>query len=75
MDLGKGEEPVAISAVVHKRRLQRRLHTGHLRQIDISGQLPPVYCLKIEFFDFISVYHNNAGFFRVCGVDKHFLRH
>jgi len=74
VDFGKGKEAMAISAIVHKGRLQRGLHPRHLGQVDIPSQLTLVYRFKIEFFDLVSVHHDHAGFFSVGGIDKH-LRH
>ncbi len=38
MDFAEGQEPVAIAAVVHERRLQRRLDPRDLGQVDIAAQ-------------------------------------
>jgi hypothetical protein len=73
MDFGKGQEPMAIAAVINKGRLQRRLDPRHLGKIDISRQLPLVYSFKIELFDTVSIDHNNPSFLGMGGVDKHFL--
>ena len=75
VDFRKGEEAVAIAAVIHECRLQRRLDARYLGEIDIAGKLPFVDGFKIEFLDLVSVHHHNAGFFRVGGIDKHFLGH
>jgi hypothetical protein len=37
--------------------------------------LPFVDGFKVELLDLVAVYHHNAGFFRVRGIDKHFLCH
>ena len=73
VNLGKGQEPVAIATVVHEGRLQGRLHAGDLGQVDVSCKLTLVQGFKVEFFNLVSVDHNHAGFFRMCGIDEHFL--
>ena len=73
VNLGKGQEPVAIATVIDKGRLQGRLHAGDLGQIDVSCKLALVQGFKVEFFNLVSVDHNHAGFFRMCGIDEHFL--
>ena len=75
VDLGESEEPVAIATVIDKGRLERRLHPRDLGQIDVTLKLPLVYIFKVEFVDPVSVHHDHTGFFRVGGVDKHFLCH
>jgi len=75
VDLGKGQKAVAVAAVVDEGGLQRGLDPRHLGQIDVSGQLALVQGFKIELFDLVSVHHDDAGFFRMGGVDKHFLGH
>ncbi len=75
MDFREREEPVAVAAVVDERRLQRRLDAGHLGEIDVAGELPLVQRFKVELFDPGSVHHDDAGLFRVRGIDQHFLGH
>ncbi len=75
VDFGKGQEAMAISAIVHKCRLERRLYAGDFCQVNIASQLAFVFGFKIKLFDFVSVDHHNAGFFRVGGIDKHLLCH
>ncbi len=36
MNFAKRQETVAIAAIIDERRLQRRLHTGDFREIDIA---------------------------------------
>ena len=68
MNFRKGKEAVAISTVIHKRCLQRWFYTCYLGEVDVSCKLTLELAFKIKFFDFVSVDHNNAGFFRVCGI-------
>ena len=73
VDFGKGQEAMAVSAIVHEGRLQRGFDPRHLGQVDVPGQLALVYGLEIEFFDLVSVDHDHPGFLGVGGVDKHLL--
>jgi hypothetical protein len=66
---------VAIAAVVDKGRLKRRLDPRYLGKVDVPGKLSAAFCFKIEFLDLVSVNHHDAGFFRVGGINKHFLWH
>ena len=75
VDFRKGQEAMAVSAIVHEGRLQRGFDPRDLRQIYVSCKLPLVQRLEIEFLDLVSVGHDNAGFFRVRGVDEHLLCH
>ena len=39
MNFSEGEEAVAVAAVIHEGRLQRRLNARHLGEIDIAPKL------------------------------------
>ena len=75
MDFREGQEAVAVAAVLDEGRLQRRLNARHLGEIDIAAELLPDLGLEIEIFNAVSVEHRHPGFFRVGGVDQHFLGH
>ena len=75
MDFREGEEALAVAAIFHERRLQRRFNAGYLGKIDVALERPPRSSLEIKFFDFGPVENHHAGFFRVAGVDKHALFH
>jgi hypothetical protein len=75
VDFSKSQETMPVAAVIDESRLKRRLHAGDFGKVDVSGKLAFVYGLKVEFFNLVSVNHDHAGFFRVGGVDEHFLRH
>jgi hypothetical protein len=75
MDFGKREEAVAVAAVIHEGGLERRFDPRHLCQIDISRKLPLAQRLEVELLDLGSVNHDNPGFLRVRGIDKHLLCH
>ena len=75
MDFREGEEALAVAAIFHERRLERRLHARHLREIDVSLERPLGRGLEIKFLDLLSVENDHPGLFRVAGVDKHALGH
>ncbi|GEC39267.1 hypothetical protein EME01_33390 [Sinorhizobium meliloti] len=60
MDFGEGQKPVAIAAVIDEGRLERRLHSGYLRQVDIAADLLLMFRFEIEFFYAVSAYDNDA---------------
>ena len=64
-----------VPTIIHKGRLKRRLDARYFGEIGIACKLAPVFGFKIELLDLVSVHHNNAGFLRVGGIDKHFLSH
>ena len=66
---------MAISAIVDKRRLKRRLDAGYLGEIDISLKLFLGRRLEIEMFEPTAVEYDDASFLRVHRIDKHTLCH
>ena len=60
---------MAVSTVIHKSSLQRGLNPCHLGQVNIAGKLTLIYSFKVKFFNFGSIHHHDAGFFRVGGID------
>ena len=54
VDFAKGEEAVAIAAVIDESSLQRRLDARHLRQIDVAPELLTISGFEVEFFDAIA---------------------
>jgi hypothetical protein len=75
MDFGKGQEAVAVAAILHEGRLQRRLDARHLGEIDISLKRFAGGAFEIEFFNAASAGHHNAGFLALAGVDEHLAAH
>ena len=75
MNFGKSEEAVAIAAIVDEGGLQRRLDAGHFREIDVAAQRPFIRRFEVELFDAVTSQHHHPGFFRVGGVDDHFVCH
>ena len=75
VDFREGQKAVAVSAVIHKGRLQRGFDPRDLGQIDVARNLALVYGLEIKFFDLGSVHHDHPSFLGMGGVDQHFLCH
>jgi hypothetical protein len=75
MNFAEGEKAVTVAAVLDEGRLQRRLHTRYLGEINVAAQLFALSGLEIKFFDAVAADHNDPGLFRVGGIDKHFVGH
>ena len=75
MNLRKGEKTVSVSAIIDKRRLKRRFNPRYFCKIYVASKLASVFGFKVKFLNLVSVHHHDAGFFRVGGIDKHFLWH
>src|SRR5687768_10228511 len=59
VDLGKGEETVPVSAVIHERRLKRRFDPCYLGKIDIALKLLMFGGFEVEFFNPIALDDRN----------------
>ncbi len=75
MDFVKREKAVAVAAILDERRLQRRLHSGHPRKVDVGADLSFRTRLEIKFFDSVSVDDHDPSLLGVGGVDQHFSCH
>jgi hypothetical protein len=75
MDFAEGQEAVTVAAVFDEGGLQRRLYARDLGEIDVSAQLFALGGLEIKFFDAIAADHHDPGFFRMGGIDQHFVGH
>src|SRR3546814_758171 len=75
MDFRKGEEAVAVAAIIDERRLQRRFNPRHLGEVDITLELPPFSGFKIKFLYTVPVDDGDPGLLRVARVDEHALDH
>src|SRR3546814_16449944 len=73
VDFRKGEEAVAVAAIIDERRLQRRFNPRHLGEVDITLELPPFSGFKIKFFYTVPVDDGDPGLLRVARVDEHAL--
>ena len=54
VDFGKGEEAVAVAAVIDERRLERGLHARHLGQINVAAQRLLACGFEIELLDSVT---------------------
>ena len=75
VDFVEGQEAVAIAAIFDEGRLQRRLNTRHLGEIDIASELFAVGAFEIKFFNAVPVDHHHTRLFGVGGVYQHRLGH
>jgi len=75
VDFAEGQKAVAVAAIFDEGRLQRRLHAGDLGEVDVAAQLLALGGLEIKLFDAIAADHDDPGFFRVGGIDQHFVGH
>ncbi|MNL66392.1 hypothetical protein D3C87_1908500 [compost metagenome] len=63
MDFGESQESVAVAAVVDEGGLERGLHPGDLRQIDIAADLLLMFRLEVELFYAVPANDNDARLF------------
>ena len=75
MDLGEGEEPVAIPAIFDERGLQARLYPHHLGEVDIALELFLGRRLDVVILEAATIQNHDAGFLRVRGIDQHTFGH
>jgi hypothetical protein len=75
MDFAEGKKPVAITAIFDEGGLQGWLYPRDLGEVDVAAQLLALGGLEIKLFDAIATDHNDPGFFRVSGIDQHFVWH
>jgi hypothetical protein len=66
---------VAVAAIIHEGRLQRRLDPGHLGKVDVALDLPLGGALEIEVDEMVFIEHDHPGLFGVGRVDQHALGH
>ena len=66
---------MAVSAVIHKSRLQRRFNTRDTRQIDVGFDGTTVCRLVVDLFYATVDYNHDPGLVTPGRVDKHFLAH
>ncbi len=75
MDFAEGQEAVAVTAIFDEGGLQGRFDARDLGEIDVAAQLLALGGLEIKLFDAIAADHDDPGFFRVGGIDQHFVGH
>ena len=71
MDLRKGQEAVAVAAILDEGCLQRRFYSNHLRQIDVAFERLSTRGLEIEFFESRSVNNDHPCLFGVARINEH----
>ena len=71
MDFREGQEAVAVAAIFHEGRLQRRLYADDLRQVDVALEGLAGRGLEIEFFQSCSIDDDHPGFLGVARIDEH----
>ena len=75
MDFAEREEAVPVAAVIDEGGLQGRLDPNDLGQIDVAAERPSIGGFEVEFLDLAAPHHDDAGFLRMRGIDKHFVGH
>ena len=75
MNFAEGEKSVTVAAILDEGGLQGGLYARDLGEIDIAAQLFALGGLEIKLFDAIAADHNDPSFFRVGGIDQHFVGH
>ena len=71
MDFGEGQEAVAVAAIFHERRLQRRFDANDLRQVDVALEGLAARRLEIELFQSCSIDHDHPSLLGVARIDEH----
>ena len=71
VDFAKGEEAVAIAAIVDERRLERRFDPSYLGEIDVTLELFVLFGLEIKFLDPGSLDDGDPSFLGMARVDQH----
>jgi hypothetical protein len=66
---------MAVAAILHERRLQRRFDPRDLRQINVAPQRAARRGLEVKLFDLLAADDDDPGLFRVRCVDKHLVCH
>ena len=75
VDFGESQKAMAVSAIFHKGRLQRRLNARHFCEIDIAFERFARSAFEIKLFQLAAAGHDNACFLGLAGVDEHFVAH
>ena len=75
VNLAEGEEAVAVAAILDEGCLERWLHAGDLREIDVTPELLAIGGFEVEFLDSLSAHDDDPGLLRVRRVDQHLVCH
>ncbi len=71
MDFREGQEAVAVAAIFHERRLQRRFDADDLGQIDVALEGLAGCGFEIEFFKSCSIDDDHPSLLGVARIDEH----
>jgi len=75
MDFAESEEAMAIAAIFHKSRLQRRFDARYFGEIDIASELFSGFSLEVKLINAIAADDHDPSFLGVRCVDQHFSSH
>ena len=71
MDFREGQEAMAVAAIFHERRLQRRFDADDLGQIDVALEGLAGGGFEIEFFKSCSIDDDHPSLLGVARIDEH----
>ena len=71
MDFREGQEAVAVAAIFHERRLQRRFDADDLGQIDVALEGLAGCGFEVEFFKSCSIDDDHPSLLGVARIDEH----
>ena len=66
---------MAVAAIFHERRLQRRFDAGYLCKIDVALELLVLGRFEIKFLDPVAFDDGDPGFLPVPRIDQHTRGH
>ena len=72
MDFVEREKAVAIAAVIHEGRLQRRLNACHFREVDVAAQKLASSTFEIELLYPAVALDHDPSLLGMRGINKHF---
>jgi MFS family permease len=75
MDFAEGEKAVTVATILDEGSLQGWFYARDFGKVDIAAQLFALSGLEIKLFDSIAADDDDPGFFRVGGIDQHFVGH
>ena len=75
MDFRKGQEAMAVAAIFHERRLQRRFDANDFREVDIALEGLAGRRFEIELFKSCSIDDDHPSFFGVARINEHAPSH
>ena len=73
MNFAERQKAVAVAAIVHERRLQRRFDARHLREIDVAAKKFARGRFVVELLYPAVAKNHDPSFLGVRGIDKHLV--